>query len=914
MKTYCAQCRQHLELREDAGPCCPFCGSDLSNKQVPPASTAAENPAAATLETHPQSIGRYAIIRCLGAGGVASVYEGHDAELDRSVAIKLLHPILLRSARTVELFLQEARILASLDHPGIIPIHDVGRTEEGRCYLVMKLFRESDLRRRMKEGPVPRDETANYVAQAGEALQYAHQHGLVHRDVKPANLLLDASRRIVVADFGMALRDENYGTGPAFIGTVPYMSPEQARREGHRVDARTDIYSLGVVLYELLTGRRPFTANDDAALLKRIQSEEATPPRQLDDTIPPELERVCLKAISKRASDRYGTARDFTEDLRHWQHGARRGSSPGSATAEPLRPPLRDSLSASAPTTRVVPRGLRAFDREDAGFFLRLLPGPRNRDDLPDTVAFWKTRLESTDAEQAFSIGVLYGPSGCGKSSLVKAGILPRLASHVTVLHVEASSDGTEPRLRRTLYQHFRSLPPNLELPAALEWVRRRATAAEDGQKVVIVIDQFEQWLHEAAAVSPGLLTQSLRQCDGVGLQCLLLVRDEFWLPLSRFLQDVEIRLEEGVNCALMDLFDPLHARKVLTDFGRAYGRIPEHGEPALEAQKFIERAVTELSENGKIAPVRLSLFAEMVKGKPWTPQTLQKIGGARRTGEGFLDEAFGAGAAPAVRPHATAVRAVLQALLPQVGTAIKGHMRTREELCSISGYAHQPKAFEELMRLLVSDLRLVSPAAGEIGGPAMPPGNEASSASFLPAYQLTHDYLVASIRDWLTRQLRETPRGRSMLRLALCSEWWNASPEDRHLPALLEWLGIRWLTSRRDWNEAEERLMRRANRYFMTRAGACLIAVCAGLFIAGLVYRAERDRRKQEQAAALVDRLQAIRSSQWSEVKREVHEYREQVVPTRVLHFSGGMDFPLDGGGCLTPPPIAGRFSRCLS
>jgi formylglycine-generating enzyme required for sulfatase activity len=363
-------------------------------------------------------------------------------------------------------------------------------------------------------------------------------------------------------------------------------------------------------------------------------------------------------------------------------------------------------------------------------------------------------------------------------------------------------------------------------------------------------------------------------------LQCLLLVRDEFWLPLSRFLHGVEIRLQEGVNCGLMDLFDPLHARKVLSDFGRAFGQIPETGEASPDVQKFIERAVGDLAENGKIAPVRLSLFAEMAKSKPWSGQTLQQMGGAQRTGEAFLEGAFGLGASPARRQCAPAARAVLEALLPKLGTAIKGHMRTREELRTLAGYAHQPKAFEELMNLLVLELRLVSPAARELEEQSAPPGKGAPTTPFHPAYQLTHDYLVASIRRWLTLQMRETHRGRSMLRLAQCSEWWNASPEDRHLPALLEWLGIRWFTSSRDWKEGGTRMMRRADRYYLTRGATVLLVLLSVLLTGGYLYRADKQRRRHEEADVLVERLQSIRSSQWSHIHWDVHEYREWIVP----------------------------------
>src|SRR5207244_2244836 len=227
-------------------------------------------------------------------------------------------------------------------------------------------------------------------------------------------------------------------------------------------------------------------------------------------------------------------------------------------------PPISDSQP-----LKIVPKGLRSFDAHDADFFLELLPSPRDRDGLPDSIRFWKTRIEETDADHTFAVGLLYGPSGCGKSSLVKAGLLPRLSDDVIVVYVEATAEETEARLLNGLRKRCPALPDNVSLKTTLAALRR-GHGIPMGKKVVIVLDQFEQWLHAKKEEQNTELVQALRQCDGGRVQCVVMVRDDFWLAVSRFLRDLEIRLVEGQNSALADLFDLDHARKVLAAFGRA--------------------------------------------------------------------------------------------------------------------------------------------------------------------------------------------------------------------------------------------------------------------------------------------------------------------------------------------------------
>ncbi len=794
--------------------------------------TQPEQPATVVQETtkHPPRVGRYRIQKFLGQGSYGRVYLAYDDVLKRPVAVKVPHRHLVSSPEDIERYIAEARVLASLDHPNIVPVHDAGPTEDGLCCVVSKVIEGNSLAARIKDGPLPHREAAELVAAVAEALHHAHRKGLVHRDIKPSNILLDATGRPYVADFGLALKEENLGKGPQFVGTVLYMSPEQARGEGHRVDGRSDVFSLGVVFYELLTGRHPFRAETQDELLERITTFEARPPRQLNDAIPKELERICLKALSKRASERYTTARDMAEDLRLFL--AEPGAAPVAATpfarqaypsdgaaAGSTRPP--NSSSESQPV-RIVPKGLRSFDAHDADFFLELLPGPRDREGLPDSIRFWKTRIEEIDPDNTFSVGLIYGPSGCGKSSLVKAGLLPRLAEHVLTVYVEATANETESRLLNALRRRCPDLVPRPSLKDSIAALRLDQGLPKR-HKVLIILDQFEQWLHARAEAAGTDLVQALRQCDGVRVQCVVMVRDDFWMAVTRFMRELEIRLVEGQNSATVDLFDADHGRRVLDAFGRAFGRLSEQpGETAKDQKEFLKEAVSGLAQEDKIICVRLALFAEMMKGRPWTPASLKAVGGTEGIGVTFLEETFSAATAPPEhRYHQKAARSVLKSFLRESGTDIKGLMRSYQELLEASGYAHRPTDFTDLISILDRELRLITPTDPE--EKATEGDSQSSTTTGQKYYQLTHDYMVPSLRDWLTHKQKETRRGRAELLLADRASVWNARPENRQLPSVFQWASIRLLTRKKDWTGPQRKMMRKAGKYHVFRG--CVVA-----------------------------------------------------------------------------------------
>src|SRR5436190_14519802 len=256
----------------------------------------------------PEHIGRYRVERVLGRGGFGLVYLARDEQLQRLVAIKVPHASVVAQAGDAEAYLQEARTVATLDHPHIVPVFDVGSNDQFPCYVVSKYVDGITLSARLSQSRLSLHESIELAATVAGALHHAHQHGLVHRDIKPDNILLDQSGKPFVADFGLALREQDVGTGTRWAGTPIYMSPEQARGEGHRVDGRSDIFSLGAVGYALLTERRPFRADSVAEMLKQVSNAEPRPPRQTEESTPRELERICLKALARRASDRYLTA------------------------------------------------------------------------------------------------------------------------------------------------------------------------------------------------------------------------------------------------------------------------------------------------------------------------------------------------------------------------------------------------------------------------------------------------------------------------------------------------------------------------------------------------------------------------------------------------------------------------------
>ena len=802
----------------------------------------------------PERIGRFRPSRLLGRGNFL-VFLAWDDENGREVAIKVARPDDPFGHRRLMSLAEEAQRLNGLNHPGIVRVHEfVPPAGEGTAggtaaagpvadgFIVLEFVDGTTLEQLFRfDRPSPA-RLAELVAAVGVAVHHAHTAGLVHRDLKPSNVLLDSQGNPHVCDFGLAVDEEVQRLRRGEVaGTLPYMAPEQIRGETNRLDGRTDIWALGVILYRGLTGRLPFRGDSTAEYFEEILHREPRPPRQYGDHIPRELERICLRCLSRPMTGRYLTAADLAEELRTWSSRIGRESQP------PPGPPPG------------VLKGLRSFDDEDAAFFLALLPGARGSDGLPESVRFWKARIEAVEGDKAFSVGLLYGPSGGGKTSFVRAGLLPNLdRERVRSVYLEATPQGTEARLLAELFQAVPSLPCQVDLPDAIA-ILREAPAIRPREKLLLVLDQFEQWLQGRPVEPEAELVRALRQCDGRRVQALLLVRDDFWMATTRLLRAVEVPLVEGTNAAAVELFDPRHARKVLEQFGRSLGQLPpDEGESGGEASLFLDQAAAKLTgPDGHVIPVRLSLFAEVVRLRPWTRTTLRILGGVEGIEAKFLEEAFEAASAPpAWRVHRTAAEAVLKALLPPPASVIRGRPRSSRFLREAAGYTDRPVDFTELIRVLDHDLRLITSTDLE-GVAASEPGPSPDSASS-PAetyYRLAHDYLIRPVRQWLERKQRSTRAGRARLRLEAITAAWLERPGRRQLPSPLECLGIFWHTRPGGWSVDERRLMRATARHYLTRAAATVVVVAALASGVKAWWDREQVRSKLAQAFTAKDR-----------------------------------------------------------
>jgi len=315
-------------------------------------------------------LGKYRIVAHLGSGGMAEVYKAYHPGLDRYVAIKVLHSFLANEEDFLARFQREARVVATFRHPNIVHVYDFDSDTENHCYyMVMEFIEGSTLKTRLQElaqeeQVLPLDEALRIAIAVTSALDYAHQHGMVHRDIKPANIMFTQDGQVVLTDFGIArmVNTTTMTASGAMVGTPAYMAPEQGSRTG---DERSDLYSLGVVLYQLVTGTLPFEADTPLGVVLKHMNAPLTPPITLNPTLPPAVEAVIMRAMAKDPDNRYQTARELAADLERCAAGepvepippeiAMAPATSGTMAGTPAQGQVRQSEWPTLPSSSVTP-------------------------------------------------------------------------------------------------------------------------------------------------------------------------------------------------------------------------------------------------------------------------------------------------------------------------------------------------------------------------------------------------------------------------------------------------------------------------------------------------------------------------------------------------------------------------------
>ena len=823
------------------------------------------------------SISRYRVFERLGSGGEGEVWKAEDLRLKRTVAIKFLPPSLASDREAHERMQVEAQMAASLSHPNIATVYELGEADD-QLYIVMECVEGETLKSRIDRGPLDLEESLKIATDVCEALKAAHARQLLHCDIKSSNIMVTPQGLVKVLDFGLAcvkslsevqVTQDAFSTqqasrvpqgstesaggsfGTVLSGTVPYMSPEQVR--GEALDVPTDIFSLGVVLYELLTARQPFEGERRADVLRAILNEEPLPLSYFRSDVPLELESIVRRTLAKERTGRYAKVEELLSDLSALQgrlkdNRAIAGIFAGAERSDSARQAL-DSLSRARLTApsllelawryrrwvRVAcviaaslmvweilqPRGAGwvkavglaataflgalyyAASRHRASRSLPAFPGGAAfRGLLPfqeaDRGRFYG-RESDTPAlfemirQDDFRFGVLFGESGCGKTSLLRAGLVPRLWDEGYVpIYCRSYKD---PLLAALEECRKRSHIPAVEGEPPVDYLRRVTT--ELGATVVIVCDQFEEFFvsHKSIEERESFISFMARCLDDDDLPVKFLVSMR-----SDFLYLISSELGGQVD-------EPLISSRLyhLRNFGeaQAFEIIERSAEQAgLPFEVGLSRQIArDLASGDVVSPSELQIVGERLQSKRiFTVSEYRRIGGKEPLVESFLDDVV----------QASGDRAgcglVLRALISDENTRLT---------LSLPEIAHRTQrshsAAEVILKLLVS-ARLVREIQDDDPW----------------RYEVMHEYLIEKVNRITGRVLDATQRANRLLRQYLSS--YSVDKRTR-IPISKQWFIRRYSDIER--GERERELLRKSLQIGLLKGGGLILLLAGGATMA---------------------------------------------------------------------------------
>jgi serine/threonine protein kinase len=860
-----------------------------SNLQIPidPSnSSQADRDESASLGIEPGTwVHRYRIEERLGRGGFGVVYRAFDSKLVRSVAIKVaINPICLQSREEALNLLDEARAAAKLDHPNLVRVFDIDEWNN-HTFVVMELVEGRSLSKELKpQGLMPLDRVLMICKGIVAAMVHLHENRIVHRDLKPSNILIAEDDQIKVADLGLALTDESPGWFRRRIsGTRRYMAPEQILGEVHRIDGRTDIWGFGIILFEMLTSVSPFRQIKDVELFQAILRGDFESPRVHRQDIPEAIELLCLKCLSPRMVARFQDAKELEhaieqveieltpmfdaiadESLRdkgsnsnEWHsQDSGLGQDSGIGSLSRNSQPSRSHIHEAQFLPYVVPRGLRPFDGRDSEYYMRLMPGPYDIQGIPAIVSTWQAWAENLNSD-AQPVGVIYGPSGCGKSSFALAALIPSVNRTVRPVYCNLTVQDPVAGILASLHEELEYTQPFASLQEALAAIQKR----KSHYKILLVLDQFEQYLvgHPVDIAHP--IVQALRQCDGKHIQALLLVRNEFWSEIGELMQMLEYPLSDESNASGLPLLNLQHAQRVLASFGRAYETIPT-GPLSDTHRAFIEKSVKSLAQENQILCVHLSIFAELMRNHSWDIPTLNRLGGADGILLRFLSDAFDSpNASPLLRANADACADILRELIPDDDRELKTSAQSLSTLAASVSDSHSSNRFQLAMRCLDQELHLLT--KHQVTG---------SDESY---YSLSHDYLVQPIKNWLMVRDAETWRGLVRNRLVQAAMRLKRDPKTKQLLTPAEWLAAHYAVPKPQRSELQHRVMSRSGSRAQRWAGLValltlgLISLSLWIFDILNDIEGERRRRAESNATTFVDANPGSLEEIWKNLSR---------------------------------------------